>query len=70
MSMTKSRKRLLAVAVAIVLLGAAGYYLIGHRAPEGQAPLIEMNAQSLDQMKDEFNRAADRTRVILLLSPT
>jgi hypothetical protein len=68
--MTKNGKLLLAAAVAIVLTGAAGYYLTGHRAPEGQAPLIDLNAQSLDQMKDEFNRVADRSRVILLLSPT
>jgi len=68
--MTKRRKGLIAVAVAMVLLGAAGYYLAGHRAPEGQPPLKELNAQSLEQMKEEFNRAADRTRIILLLSPT
>lgn len=68
--MTKKGKGLVAVAVAMVLLGAAGYYLTSHRAPEGQPPLQELNAQSLDQMKDEFNRTADRTRVILLLSPT
>ncbi len=38
--------------------------------PNGQPPLTSLTANNLDQFKREFNDAADRNRLVLLLSPT
>jgi hypothetical protein len=32
--------------------------------------MVTMNAQAIEDIRTEFNRAAGQTRVILLLSPT
>ncbi len=65
------RKKLLVFAVAVAaLLGAGWYQFGGHRTPKGQPPLADLNAASLDQLRADFNAAADETRMILLLSPT
>ena len=55
-------------AVALILLAA--WYLWGSRTPPGQPPLISLAASNLDQFKQAFNDAADRNRLVLLLSPT
>lgn len=66
-----NRRRAIFVAVPAILLGlGAWYHFNGHQAPIGQSPLEDLNAQSLDTLKSEFNRASSQTRVILLLSPT
>lgn len=68
--MTKRRKLLvLAIAIAAVV-GAAWYQFGGHRTAEGQQPLADLNAASLDQFRADFNAAVDQPRMILLLSPT
>jgi len=38
--------------------------------PKGQPPLTSLTPNNLDQFKREFNEAADRNRLVLLLSPT
>ena len=54
-----------------VLAGAMLWYLFGPRhVPPGQQPLGILSATSLEALRTDFNRNADRTRVILLLSPT
>ena len=54
-----------------VLAGAMLWYLFGARqVPPGQPPLGILSASSLEALRADFNRDADRTRVILLLSPT
>jgi hypothetical protein len=58
----------LAAAVAVIL-GAVYLTRTGH-APAGQPSLVEMNGSTLSALQDEFNRASDQLRVILLLSPT
>ena len=40
------------------------------RAPSGQAPMVQMTAESLETLRQQFNAAPDEPRVILLLSPT
>jgi hypothetical protein len=62
-----ARRTSLFVVSALVLAGALAYSLFAHRSPEGQPPLVEMN---LATFKADFNRASNRTRLILLLSPT
>ena len=64
--MTRNRGALLLIP-AIVLAFAIGYGLMAHKTPVGQPPLAAMNLAAL---KAEFNRASDRVRVIVLLSPT
>ena len=47
------------------------WYLYGPRhVPPGQPPLARLNAAGLETLRADFNRDADRTRIILLLSPT
>jgi len=60
-------KRTLIVIAAIVLAAAGWYLLSGHQAPVGQPPLAAMD---LAELRAEFNRASDRPRLIVLLSPT
>jgi len=59
------------VYVIAVLAGAMLWYFFGPRqVPPGQPPLGILSASSLEALRADFNRDADRTRVILLLSPT
>ena len=61
-------KRLTLALVICVALGAA---CGPGNAPQGQAALVTLSAQTaLDPVKQPFNQAADEHRVILLLSPT
>ncbi len=60
-------KRTLIVIAAIVLAAAGWYLLSGHQPPPGQPPLANMD---LATFRAEFNRASDRPRLIVLLSPT
>lgn len=57
-----------------VFIGVAlsvGWYLWGSGyAPRGQPPLTSLTPINLDLFKREFNSAADRNRLVLLLSPT
>lgn len=65
--------RAVQVAGAIALLGAGGflYYRFAPRhVPEGQPPLTDLSAGTLGNLRAAFNGAADRTRLLLLLSPT
>lgn len=68
--MSKRQKIALVSIVAAILLGAVWYQFGGHRTAPGQPPLAELNAGSLEQLRVDFNAAADHPRIILLLSPT
>lgn len=66
------KKRIWIIASAAVLL-LAGAYIWNSRpshTPAGQPPLVELNAIAFDTLKAEFNRASERFRMIVLLSPT
>lgn len=65
-----NRSRIVILAVVIVLLGAAFYFLFPGRAPAGQPDLVVLDAHALSQLRDEFNRTPESLRVIALLSPT
>jgi len=41
-----------------------------HQTPSGQPSLADVTPQTVEQVKQEFNAAADSERVLLLLSPT
>ena len=67
--MTRYKWTIFAIAVSIfvVLFWAAA---ARHQTPRGQPPLADLNDQSLSQLRQQFNAAADSERVLLLLSPT
>jgi len=55
--------------VAATLACLVFWYFLGS-PPNGQPPLASLTPNNLDQFKREFNGAADRNRLVLLLSPT
>ena len=58
-------------AIPVALLAAAVLYPYrGGQTPAGQPPLKSLSAQSVGEIKNEFNAATDDVRVLLLLSPT
>ena len=59
----------LVTVVVIVLLGRI-YFTRPGQAPSDQPPLVEIKGQGLAALEEEFNRASNSLRVILLLSPT
>ncbi len=57
--------------LALFLAFFVSWYFWGwSRTPQGQPPLTSLTSSNLDQFKREFNNAADRNRLVLLLSPT
>jgi hypothetical protein len=65
--------RAVQVAGAIALLATGGflYYRLAPRhVPQGQPPLTHLSAGTLGDLRAAFNAAPDRTRLLLLLSPT
>jgi len=63
--------RRIALVVVLVLAAGYGWWRFGTRyVPAGQPPLATVDAASLAALKEDFNRAAGETRIILLLSPT
>jgi hypothetical protein len=65
------RTRRLALALAIVgILTAFTWQQSIQQVPDGQAPLVTLDASSLAELQAEFNQGADRTRIIVLLAPT
>jgi hypothetical protein len=55
----------------LTLLGASLWYLFTPgTVPEGQAPLVSLRAEGVAPFQADFNRAADRVRVVAVLSPT
>ena len=58
-------------AIPVALLAAAVFYVYGAgQTPTGQPPMKNLSAQSIGEIKNEFNAAKDDVRVLLLLSPT
>jgi len=46
------------------------YLYGGHQTPRGQAPLADLNAANLSELKNEFNGGQANVRMLVLLSPT
>jgi hypothetical protein len=55
----------LVVASALVV-----YWFYWGSSPRGQPPLTSLTPMNFDQFRHAFNGAADRARLVLLLSPT
>jgi hypothetical protein len=68
----KNARRTAGVAGLVVLIAAAAawYRFAPGEVPRGQPPLVTIDAAALEGVRAEFNRSADETRLIVLLSPT
>lgn len=61
----------LGLGLAVLAIFSGLFYLYGgHQAPTGQTPLTDLNATSLNELKNEFNSSHADVRVLVLLSPT
>ena len=66
-----SKRRLIWLLVLIALAAAIGWYRLGAReAPPGQPPLATLDESSIAALRSDFNRDADKVRILVLLSPT
>jgi hypothetical protein len=59
----------------VTVLGVAAvaclvFWYFSGAPPKDQPPLTSLTPSNFDQFKREFNEAADRTRLVLLFSPT
>lgn len=64
------RRRLIILAILVVIFLAGVYFYGGSQAPAGQPALVSLNSANLEGIKDQFNAANHDVRVLLLLSPT
>ena len=59
------------LALAALAIFAGLFYLYGgHQTPTGQAPLADLSAANLSELKNEFNEDKANVRILILLSPT
>ncbi len=65
------RRRSVGLGLAVLAIFAGLFYLYGgHQTPSGQAPLADLDAANLGDLKNEFNGSQADVRVLVLLSPT
>src|SRR5215469_2641872 len=55
---------------ALAIFAGLFYFYGGHQTPTGQAPLANLNAANLSELKNEFNGSHSNVRMLVLLSPT
>jgi hypothetical protein len=55
---------------ALVIFAGLFHVYGGHQTPSGQAPLADLNAANLGELKNEFNGGQANVRLLVLLSPT
>jgi len=59
------------VTLSLALVLALGvYWYYWGSSPRGQPPLTSLTLTNFDRFKHAFNGAADRARLVLLVSPT
>jgi len=56
--------------VAALVVVAASYKFSTRQTPPGQPPLVYLNNQNVEELRAAFNAAADKTRVLAMVSPT
>ena len=67
--MAKRKYMLWFVGLSFALL-LGWHFLWSDRTPDGQPPLTYLRSNNTDQFKRQFDGAADKARLVLLLSPT
>ncbi len=66
-----NRKLVVGITILMFVATAVGWYLLsGSGTSPDQARLVELDASSFARLRDDFNRAVGKIRIILLLSPT
>lgn len=55
---------------AVAIFVGLFYFYGGHQTPRGQAPLYDLNAANLRDLKNQFNASHADVRMLVLLSPT
>ena len=66
-----TRRRILGLAAVLALAINAGYVrFVRPQAPDGQQPLTTIDSVTLQALRTDFNQAAGKVRLIVLLSPT
>ncbi|MEO8028993.1 MAG: hypothetical protein ABI823_21110 [Bryobacteraceae bacterium] len=68
--MTRRNSSLIGAAAIAVGVVVAWYWLGAQKTPPGQPQLTMLNAGRLAGLADQFNAASDKTRILVLLSPT
>ena len=66
-------RRVAQLTAVVVIVGTGGflyYRYAPRRVPTGQPPLSYLSRSTLADLRATFNAASDRTRLLLLLSPT
>jgi hypothetical protein len=58
------------VLLCVIAFAVVWYFWGWNHTPPGQPPLTSLTPDTLAQFKHDFDNAADRTRLVLLLSPT
>jgi len=65
-----NRKRIILVALVLIVFGFAYYFYGGSATPKGQPPLVRFSSDDLTPLKSAFNNSASSIRVVVMLSPT
>jgi hypothetical protein len=70
--MTKRVRTLLVLGVVALLffLGLNGVFSPKGHTPPGQAALVELNPEKLEDLRGTFNAADNQVRIVLWVSPT
>lgn len=55
---------------AVAIFVGLFYFYGGHQTPRGQAPLNDLNASNLRDLKNQFNASRADVRMLVLFSPT
>lgn len=63
-------KYILPILIVIPVIFAYWHYWGSSRTPKGQPPLTSLTPSNLDRFTQVFNDVTDRTRLVLLVSPT
>jgi hypothetical protein len=67
----KTRNAIILIAlIALVILSRTGVLSPKGHAPAGQPAMVELDAQKLESLREDFNAASSQTRIVLLVAPT
>ncbi len=63
-----SKRNLFAAAVLVAAIALAVYLKAAPRLAPGQAPMTDI--ESIDTLREQFNRDSGQVRLVILVSPT
>jgi len=65
-----TRKGIIGLGLAAILLLVFFYLYGGSAVPQGQQPLVRLNDSNIGGLRDAFNASANSVRLLVLVSPT